>query len=78
MLGSQALELVIGLSLVFFVLALVTSTVVEVISRLASKRANELEKVIQAMAACPSGLYGTSVFAALTSAAGKRLHRGPV
>lgn len=71
MFGSRVLEVVIGLALIFFVMALATSTVVEVISRVLSKRAKELEKVIGSIVDDPARLYETSVFAGLTTGAGK-------
>ncbi|MGI9645566.1 MAG: hypothetical protein ACR2O6_09690 [Ilumatobacteraceae bacterium] len=49
MFGSQVLETIIGLVLMFFVLALGASAAVEAISRLLSWRAENLEKAIKAM-----------------------------
>src|SRR4051812_38076715 len=49
MFGSQSLELVIGLSFIFFVLASATSSIVEVVSALMQKRANDLERTLKHM-----------------------------
>ena len=44
MLGSQVLEVAIGLALVFFVLALASSAVTEIVSQAMSKRSKDLKK----------------------------------
>ena len=46
MFGSQALEALIGLSLLFFILAFAASSAVEAISQLVNKRSKELERVL--------------------------------
>jgi len=47
--GSQALETAIGLAVLFFIVATAASAILEVIARLAKKRANDLEKAIKAL-----------------------------
>ncbi|MEM9203985.1 MAG: hypothetical protein AAGC53_20275 [Actinomycetota bacterium] len=49
MFGSQALETAIGLVVMFFVIALASSTIVEIYSRLLTKRGKDLEAVITVM-----------------------------
>jgi len=49
MFGSQALETIIGLAAMFFILATAASSVTEFISRFFSKRAKDLEKSIAAL-----------------------------
>lgn len=51
MFGSQALETAIGLVLMFFVLATVSSVLVEILGRLLGKRARDLEDTIGALLA---------------------------
>src|SRR3954468_24557365 len=51
MFGSQALETAIGLTLMFFIISVGASTLVELGSRFAQKRAKELEKAIGGMLA---------------------------
>ena len=46
MLGSQVVEVAIGLPLVFFVLALASSAVTEIVSQAMSKRSRDLKKAI--------------------------------
>jgi len=46
MFGSQALETAIGLALLFFILALAASQIVELLSRTVQKRAKDLERAI--------------------------------
>ena len=57
MFGSQVLEAAIGLFLMFFIVALGASSIVEIISRLFGKRATDLEKAI----ALPRGRSGHGV-----------------
>lgn len=86
MFGSQALETVIGLVLMFFVIALGASSIVEIGSRLVSKRAKDLEKTIGAMlagtgasdpdiAAALNAFRGTTIYDSAKAAAGKTLFR---
>ena len=53
MFGSQALETLIGLSAMFFIVATAASAVTEVISRLFTKRAGNLEHAINVMLSGP-------------------------
>src|SRR5688572_29756382 len=46
---SQALEVAIGLVLMFFLISLLASAIVELISQWLGKRARDLEKVLDAM-----------------------------
>jgi hypothetical protein len=46
MLGSQVLEVAIGLAVVFFILALAGSAVVELLSQILSKRSRDLRKAV--------------------------------
>ena len=86
MFGSQALETAIGLVMMFFVISLATSSIVEIGARLVSKRAKHLEVAIRGMlgtASQPSAtgsptdiwdaFTATSVYDAARSAAGKPL-----
>lgn len=52
--GSQALEVAIGLVLMFFLLSLIASSTVEVVSQLLRKRANDLAKVVERMIGTPA------------------------
>lgn len=54
MFGSQALETAIGLILMFFVIATGASAVVEIWSRIVSKRSADLEVALKALLAGPS------------------------
>jgi hypothetical protein len=51
MFDSQALETVIGLVLMFFIVSLGASSITEIFSRLFQKRAKDLEDAIGAMLA---------------------------
>jgi hypothetical protein len=71
MFGSQALEVAVGLTLVFFLFAAAASSVVEVISALYQKRAKDLEATLDRMLGAapaagqpgvPASLSATSVF----------------
>ena len=85
MLGSQALETAIGLTLLFFVVALAVSAATETISRVLGKRGKDLERVIRHMigAATADGINddgnrwnqfaGTSVYQAARAASGRTL-----
>ena len=53
MVGSQALEMAIGLTLIFFLLASTASAVLEVISALLQKRAKDLEAALVGMLDTP-------------------------
>ncbi len=86
MFGSQALETVIGLLLMFFVIALGASSVVEIVSRVMGKRASDLERAIGAMLAgtdasdedvqAALGVFrGTAIYDAAKAAAGKTLFK---
>jgi hypothetical protein len=71
---SSVLDVAIGLVLVFFLLALASSSVVEAITGIFKIRARYLEQGIKALVSDPSIIYDTSVFGALSagSAAGPR------
>jgi hypothetical protein len=82
MFGSQVLETAIGLAVMFFVIAFAASSIVEVYSRLLSKRAKDLESTVAAMLAgtdvpdddvakALKAFTGTSIYASLQAAAGK-------
>jgi hypothetical protein len=85
MLGSQALETAIGLTLMFFVISLAASTLVETYSRLTSKRAADLERTLGLMLAGGAGqaqaadaltaLKATTVYDAVNAAAGTSAFR---
>jgi hypothetical protein len=92
MFDSQAVETVIGLVLMFFIVALGSSSIVEIWSRVLHKRAKDLEGALGAMLAgrgtnkseleaALNTLKGTSVYESSMSAAGrtlfKRNERGP-
>lgn len=49
MFGSQALEVGIGLVFMFFLISLISSAVVEIVSKLFNKRANDLVLIVQKM-----------------------------
>jgi hypothetical protein len=70
MFGSQVLEVAIGLVLMFFVLALASSSIVELIARVLNTRAKQLEDGIRSMVGDPGLIYNTSVFGALSGASG--------
>jgi len=67
---SSVLDVAIGLVLVFFLLALASSSVVEAITGIFKVRAKFLEKGIAALVSDPSMIYGTSVFGALCAGSG--------
>jgi hypothetical protein len=67
---SSVLDVAIGLVLVFFLLALASSSVVEAIAGIFKVRANLLEKGIKALVDNPSMIYETSVFGALSAGSG--------
>jgi hypothetical protein len=67
---STVLDVAIGLVLVFFLLALASSSVVEAIAGIFKVRANMLEQGITALVDNPSIIYKTSVFGALSAASG--------
>jgi hypothetical protein len=71
---SSVLDVAIGLVLVFFLLALASSSVVEAITGIFKVRAKYLEQGIKALVDDPSMVYGTSVFGSLCggSGAGKK------
>ena len=84
MFGSQVLEAAIGLFLMFFIVALGASSIVETVSRLVGKRAKDLENAIAAMLAgttadttdvqaALASFRGTSIYDAAQAAAGKSL-----
>jgi hypothetical protein len=86
MFGSQVLEAAIGLFLMFFIVALGASSIVEIISRLFSKRATDLENAIAGMLAgttadatdvqkALASFKGTSIYDAAQAAAGTSLFR---
>jgi hypothetical protein len=90
MFGSQALETAIGLVAMFFIIAFAASSIVEIYSRLLSKRAGDLESTLKAMLAGPTAgdsqleqdaekaleaFKGTSVYESLQAAAGTTLFR---
>lgn len=81
MFGSQALEVAIGLTLVFFLFAAAASSVVEVISALYQKRAKDLEAALERMLGgpppvprpdVPTSVASTSVFKGISPAGAKR------
>lgn len=83
MLGSQAIETAIGLAVMFFIVSLGASTIVEIGSRLMTKRAKDLEHVVGALlagrgagddevGAAIEAFRRTSVHHGLAVAAGKR------
>ena len=68
--GSQALEVAIGLVLMFFLLSLIASSAVEVVSQLLRKRSKDLAKVVGRMIGTPADpavptLEGTTAYAML-------------
>jgi hypothetical protein len=69
-LGSQVLEVATGLVLMFFVLALASSSIVELFARVLNTRAKQLEDGIRSMVGNPDLIYQTSVFGALSGASG--------
>lgn len=82
MFGSQALETLIGLALLFFILATATSAVVEIVAKLLKKRHRDLEHAIGSMLRGETVTWGgaesldpgfreTSVYRAVSAAAGK-------
>ena len=85
MLGSQALETAIGLTLLFFIVALAVSAATETVSRMTGKRGKDLEEVIRHMigSITPDGVddsdapwtafSATSVYRAATAASGRTL-----
>jgi hypothetical protein len=86
MFGSQALDTVIGLVLMFFVIALASSSLMEIVSRLLSKRSKSLESAIGAILAgtwagsadvqaALDMFRGTTVYDAAKAAAGKSTFR---
>jgi hypothetical protein len=92
MFDSQAFETVIGLVLMFFIVALGASSIVEVWSRVLKKRGKDLEKALAAMLAGTASdksalrsalntLKGTSIYESAVAASGKTLifrkPRGP-
>lgn len=81
MFGSQALEVAIGLTLVFFLFAAAASSVVEVISALYQKRAKDLEDALERMLGgpppvprpdVPTSVASTSVFKGISPTGAKR------
>src|SRR5689334_16739614 len=89
MFNSQPLETAIGLVLLFFVVATGASSIVELWSRIVSKRAKNFEAALGAMLAGnkPKGdselvaalnaFKGTSVYESALAASGKPLLRSP-
>lgn len=75
MFGSQALETAIGLVLMFFIVSLGSSAIVETIARLMSKRAKDLEQVIGSILA-GSGAADTDVQAAIDLFKGTTIYDG--
>jgi hypothetical protein len=85
MFDSQALETVIGLVVMFFIVALGASSLVEVWSRVLQKRAKDLERALGAMLAGQDNsesalaalntLKGTSIYESALAATGKTLFR---
>ena len=86
MFGSQVLETAIGLVLMFFAIAFAASALVEIYSRLLSKRAKDLESTVGAMlagsgvpdadvAAALNAFKQTSIYQAAHAAAGKSVLR---
>jgi hypothetical protein len=69
---SSVLDVAIGLVLVFFLLALASSSVVEAIAGISRVRSKYLEKGIKALVGDPSMIYDTSVFGALSAGSGAR------
>ena len=72
MIDSSVLDVAIGLVLVFFLLALASSSVVEAIAGIFKIRSKMLEKGIAALVDDPSIIYHTSVFGALSAGSGAR------
>ena len=71
--GSQALEVAIGLVLMLFLLSLVASSIVEVVSQLLRKRAKDLAAIIERMVGEPTDpavptVTGTTTYALLQMA----------
>jgi hypothetical protein len=66
MFGSQVLETAIGLALMFFAIAFAASSIIEIYSRLLSKRAKDLESTVGAMLA-GGGVPDAQINAALTA-----------
>src|SRR4051794_13720213 len=86
MFGSQVLETAIGLVLMFFIIAFAASSIIEIYSRLLSKRAKDLESTVGAMLAgseapdaeirnALNAFKNTSIYDAAKAAAGKSLFR---
>jgi len=85
MFGSQVLETAIGLVLMFFVIALAASSIVEIYSRLLGKRAKDLEATVGAMLAgaqpdadittALAAFKKTSIYETAEAAAGKTIFR---
>jgi hypothetical protein len=86
MFDSQALETLIGLVVMFFIVALGASSIVEVWSRVLQKRAKDLERALGAMLAGKDGsasdlaaalntFQGTSIYESAVAATGKTLFR---
>jgi hypothetical protein len=89
MFNSQALETAIGLTLLFFIVATGASSIVELWSRVVSKRAKNFETALGAMlagtkkkgdpelVAALAAFKGTSVYESAVAATGKPLLRSP-
>jgi hypothetical protein len=86
MFGSQVLETAIGLVLMFFVIAFAASSIIEIYSRLLSKRAKDLERTVGAMLAGANApdddvakalkaFKETSIYETAQAAAGKSVLR---
>jgi hypothetical protein len=67
MFDSQVLDVAIGLVLMFFTLALISSSIVEAISGFLRIRAKQLEGALTELVGDPKKLYDTSVLSALTA-----------
>src|SRR5690242_16691613 len=76
MFNSQVLDVAIGLVLMFFVLALTSSSIVEAISGIFKIRSKQLEKGISQIVENPDLIYNTSVFTALAGASTNRASAG--
>ena len=71
MFNSQVLDVAIGLVLMFFVLALTSSSIVEAISGILKIRSKQLENGIVQIVDDPDFIYSTSIYSALAGSAGR-------
>jgi len=77
MFDSQVLDVAIGLVLMFFLLALTASSIVEAISGALQVRSTKLEQGIEQIVGKPEFIYGTSIYQALAGASTSKKARKP-